>query len=476
MASLLTSLTFQCFQKYRYLTSAFIKPGHPLRSRIMDKYNSMVTSVQNHSKVPSFMAKSQGKAPTIELEWDGSQYTAKLTDTNNVLGNYTFSSDYSAMKFTTSGNVLTIASPTAPTGNVTVSASKKDSKRMGLVVWDDGSFGPGVGQQNTVTYTQSVTDPIAAYLKLNVSYGSAKIVKTSEDGKVEGVTFRITGNGIDQTVTTNSRGEVQIDNLQPGEYTVTEQMAGDYVPQEPQKVTVQAGQTATVSFNNSLQKGSLTVTKNSEDGLNSGVRFHLYGTSSMGETVDLYATTNSSGVAQFTDVPIGSGYTLEEVDTAVRYVVPSSQSVNVEWEKATNLMMVLSAIPDIEITCTDSCECFDDNQAYLRGRLQEEGNPLVRQLLEQDREMLDRAQAEMATARQFLFISRCKGMKADQVFQAVNRIEKVISEQGFEVRRMRKSDIKRFLAIYFDASMNGDQMPDTDGGQFFEVQAYEPED
>ena len=61
--------------------------------------------------------------------------------------------------------------------------------------------------------------------------------------------------------------------------------------------------------------------------------------------------------------------------------------------KIRHLMMVLSAIPDIEITCTDSCECFDDNQAYLRGRLQEEGNPLVRQLLEQDREMLDRAQA-----------------------------------------------------------------------------------
>ena len=160
-------------------------------------------------------------------------------------------------------------------------------------------------------------------------------------------------------------------------------------------------------------------------------------------------------------------------------VSPTNISVlshtNVEI-KIRHLMMVLSAIPDIEITCTDSCECFDDNQAYLRGRLQEEGNPLVRQLLEQDREMLDRAQAEVATARQFLFIGRCKGMKADQVFQAVNRIEKVISEQGFEVRRMRKSDIKRFLAIYFDASMNGDQLPDTDGGQFFEVGQYEPED
>ena len=67
-------------------------------------------------------------------------------------------------------------------------------------------------------------------------------------------------------------------------------------------------------------------------------------------------------------------------------------------------------------------------------------------------------------------------MKAEQVFQAVNRIEKVISEQGFEVRRMRKNDIKRFLAIYFDSSMNGDQLLDTDGGQFFEVQMYEPEE
>ncbi|WP_322174494.1 SpaA isopeptide-forming pilin-related protein [Acutalibacter caecimuris] len=314
----------------------FIKQGHPLRSRILDHYNSMVTSVQNHSKVPSFMAKSKGKAPTIELEWDGSQYTATLTDTNKVLDNYTFSSDYTGMKFTASGNTLTITTLTAPTSDVTVSASKKDSKRMGLVVWDDGTFGPNSGKQDTVTYTQPVTDPIAAYLKMKVSYGSAKIVKTSEDGKVSGITFQVTGNGIDQTVTTDSKGEVQIENLQPGEYTVTEQMSGDYVPQEPQKVTVQAGQTVTVSFNNTLQKGSLTVTKNSEDGLNSGVRFHLYGTSSVGETVDLYATTNSSGVAQFADVPTGSGYTLEEVDTAVRYVVPAAQTTKIEWEKVTN--------------------------------------------------------------------------------------------------------------------------------------------
>ena len=144
--------------------------------------------------------------------------------------------------------------------------------------------------------------------------------------------------------------------------------------------------------------------------------------------------------------------------------------------KIRHLMMVLSAIPNIEITCTDSCECFDDNKSYLQMRLSEEQNPKVRKILKKDIEMLDHVQAEMATARQFLFIMRCKGMKPEQIFQTVNRTEKVISEQGFEVQRMKKADIKRFLALYFDASMNGEHMPDVDGEQFYEVDDEETED
>ena len=58
--------------------------------------------------------------------------------------------------------------------------------------------------------------------------------------------------------------------------------------------------------------------------------------------------------------------------------------------KIRHLMMVLSAIPDIEITCTDSCECFDDNKAYLQGRLHEEQNPQVRRLPEQDADCRNR--------------------------------------------------------------------------------------
>ena len=87
--------------------------------------------------------------------------------------------------------------------------------------------------------------------------------------------------------------------------------------------------------------------------------------------------------------------------------------------------------------------------------------------------MLDELQTEMATARQFLFIARLKKQKEKQSFDAANRIEKLISEQGFEVRRMRKPDVKRFLAIYFEANMNGEQMPDVDGEQYFDAESDE---
>ena len=143
--------------------------------------------------------------------------------------------------------------------------------------------------------------------------------------------------------------------------------------------------------------------------------------------------------------------------------------------KIRNLMHVLSTLPNIEITCTDSSECFDDNKAYLSERIMYEMNPQIRSLLNKDREFLDNIQLEMATARQFIFIARCRNAKPEQVFSELNRVEKTLSEQGFDVKRMTKEDTKRFLAIYFDASYNGEQIPDVDGVQFLPVE-YENQD
>ena len=313
-----------------------ISTNHPLYSQIMSYYNSIAASVQRHSKVPSFLAKSAGKARIIELEWNGEAYTATLTDTNGVLSDYVFSASTSGIRFSVSGNTLTITADDAPSDTVTITAEKRNSQRRGVITWTDGVYGPNGKLQDTVTYAQTVNDPVKGYLNIKVSYGSAKIVKTSEDGKVEGISFTITGNGMNKTVTTGAGGVIQIDNLAPGVYTVTEQNYDKYEPQEVRRVTVVSGQVATVNFNNTLKRGTLIVTKTSEDGLNEGMKFHLYGTSLSGLAVDEYAVTDSTGKTVFSDVLIGTGYTLEEVDTANRYVVPAKQTAAVEWNTVTN--------------------------------------------------------------------------------------------------------------------------------------------
>lgn len=153
------------------------------------------------------------------------------------------------------------------------------------------------------------------------------------------------------------------------------------------------------------------------------------------------------------------------------HVVPTNISVlssaNIEI-KIRHLMQVLSAVPNIELVCTDSSECFDDNKEYLKRRLDEENNIKVKKIISSDVEFLDQIQLEMATARQFLFIARFKNLKPAQVFQHANRIEKIISEQGFETHRMSKNEIKRFIALYFESSINGDMLPDVDGEQYFD--------
>lgn len=314
-----------------------VNAAHPLRSKIFSYYDSMVASIQKHTVVPSFCNRSAGSAKTLELEWDGSKYTTTLTDANNVLSNYSFSASISGVSFSTNGNKLTVSMEKAPSDAFTITASKKNSVRRGVVVWSEGKHGTGSSVQDVVSYAQEVGDPVSGYVRMKVSYGSCQIVKTSEDGKVDGINFTISGNGINQTVTTANGGKFQLDNLMPGVYTVTEQSIDKYVPQETHRVTVVAGQVATVNFNNVLKRGDLQVVKSSEDNLVEGVKFHLYGTSLADIAVDQYAVTDANGVATFKDVLISGSeaYTVEEVDTEVRYVVPENQTAAIQWKSVT---------------------------------------------------------------------------------------------------------------------------------------------
>ena len=328
----------------------YISAEHPLRSQIFSQYSAIESAVKRHTMLPSFFS-STADAGAYELKWDGEKYSVTLTDTNGVLGDYTFTSSTAGLNFSVDGNQLTITSSQALKGSVTVKAEKISAQRSGVVVWTDGVTGGGT--QDFATYGTTVSDQMVGYLNLEVKTGNMKLVKTSEDGKVEGISFTITGEGYNATKTTNAAGEIDITDLNPGVYTVTEQSIDKYEPQAAQRVTIVSGQTATVTFSNVLKRGSLEVTKTSEDGLVEGMTFHLSGTSLSGLPVDEYAVTDSTGVARFENVLIGTGYVLEEVDTPTRYVVPEAQTATIEWNEVTD-KTVNNILKKFRVTVTKS--------------------------------------------------------------------------------------------------------------------------
>lgn len=170
------------------------------------------------------------------------------------------------------------------------------------------------------------------------------------------------------------------------------------------------------------------------------------------------------------------GVKTDKAEIAFFSVEPTNISVlsaaNIDV-KIHHLMMLLSTIPDLEILALDSCECFDSNKTYVKKRLQTEQNEAVRKLLQEDFDFLDEIQVEMSSARQFVFALRFRREKDEQIFNTINRVDKAIAEHGFAARRMSKSEVKRMLALYFGTSINGEEIPDIEGSENFDLERQE---
>lgn len=334
-------------------------------SGVSKAYKEIVEFMQEHNTIPSF-ASSKKDSTAKELKWDGEQYVLKIKDENGILSKFDFTSSNSNVKVSRSGNTLTITSDKAITEEVLLTATKKIptvSSSAKLIAYGDPSL------QDVVTGVEN-TAAVKAYLNVKIPYGHVEIKKTSEDGVVSGIRFQITGEGIDKTVTTEKDGTIKIENLNPGTYTVTEMTEERYEDQKSQKVEVTGGKTTTVNFENVLKRGDLKVTKTSEDGLAEGMKFHLFGTSLSGAKVDEYATTDKNGVATFKDILISGKepYTLEEVETAVRYVVPEKQDVAINWNEVTKATVTNTLKKFlVEVVKTDAEKGSAQGDATLAG-------------------------------------------------------------------------------------------------------------
>lgn len=300
-----------------------ISSKHPLRSKIFSHYSRIEKSVKQHTTVPSFASRSKSKARSIELKWNGKNYSTTINDTNGVLSNYDFSG--SGLTFSKSGNSLTITAEKAPKDDVLITVNKKNSQRKAVITWTDEKIGPQSGQlQDIVTFGQSVSDPVKAYLNVKVSLGNAKLMKVSEDGEVANVRFHISGNGISKDVTTNANGEINIANLAPGNYQISEYTDVKYVPQDTQTVTIVSGQTASVQFSNVLKKFRVNVTKQDyEKGHAQGdakLGGAVYGLYKGDELVAQY-TTDSNGSFTTDYYVCGTDWTIKEITPSEGYLL-----------------------------------------------------------------------------------------------------------------------------------------------------------
>ena len=229
----------------------YYKSGVVPYDDVMTAYKGILNGIKTHRTIPSF------NSNTVELKWSNSnnRYEAKVTDSNGVIANFAITSGNSNLKFSKSGSTLTIYSTAVINSAATVTMTKTCT-----TVGADIGFVPD-DQDYNQSLVGRLTDPVTATLKVKTATGNARIVKTSEDGEVEGIKFTLTGNGLTYTGVTDSKGVFLKENIPAGTYTVTEESIDKYVPQKSQTVTVKGGETATVNFDNILKKFRVKVVK-----------------------------------------------------------------------------------------------------------------------------------------------------------------------------------------------------------------------
>ena len=284
-------------------------------------YNAISKAMAAHSTVPSFAAVLASKAPTHTMEYKDGKYQITLTDNNGVLSQFNYKTSGN-IAVSISGNKMTLATNSPITDEKTLSINKtvpSVSSNSVLVAHGDSS------KQDVITGL-AAPDPVPSIFKLKTSAGHLKIVKTSEDGNISGIEFTVKGSNYDKTAKTDSNGELILAGLAPGTYTVTEAPSDKYVDQPAQTVTVENGKTATVKFNNTINRGNLDIIKTSEDGVVADIQFTVTG-SNYNQT----AKTDKDGKISLTNLLPGT-YTVTEAPSE-KYEKQDPQTVKVEYGK-----------------------------------------------------------------------------------------------------------------------------------------------
>lgn len=308
--------------------------------------------MDNLNKKPSFNNTNVG---TIVA---GNSLT--VTDTNKVLSDYpAFTKNGSGWSITHSknSNSLTI--------KVDKSCTASSFKLANGEYYKDGTgdddelllYYPYGSEAYQKLIYSAYYDPVSMAFSGSITpLGDMKLVKTSEDGIVAGINFTLTGaNGFSKTVTTNANGEIDISDLVPGTYTITEENIDRYVPNQSQTITVSSGKTSSVSFYNILKKFRITVTKQDyEKGHAQGdakLSGAVYGLFKGNDLVAQYTTDSNSSFT--TDYYVcGTDWTIKEISPSEGYLLNDTvyrvgadpRDYNIEYNTAPDMTVMEQVI------------------------------------------------------------------------------------------------------------------------------------
>lgn len=304
-----------------------------LKDRPAEKaYNWILQQIQQHVQIPSFTAETLPEADTYTMKYnpETGKYSITLQDTNHTKADLKWEGNTN-ITVSRKGEQYTLTTAKAFNSTVTLKLQKQTlQKESGIFIW---------GMPGYQTMASGCEDALHFYMKLKTEEdGGLRIVKKAEDGQVNGVSFKIEGNGKSLTAATAKDGTVQVQNLIPGTYVVTEIQKDQYIPIDSQKVTIKSGVTTDVEFYNKMKRGTLKVIKTAEDGNVKDVAFRLFGTSAYGTAIDVTVHTDKTGCAVFKDLPISGEepYTLEETGVSEQYIKPDPQKITIRWNQETN--------------------------------------------------------------------------------------------------------------------------------------------
>ena len=296
--------------------------------QVSNYYYDYEAKIQKDKKSVSFakISKESAKASAVKAGADG---TYTFTDKNKQLENFDVTVNNGSV-VSKSGNSLKVKTDDGKTAVVTLTQNNlSDSGEFtGFLTLTSNS-------KQTLAKLKAGKRKYYAAVK-GLENGNLEIIKTSEDGIVSNIEFTVTGNGKTYNVKTDSNGKIKIPNLTAGEYTVTEKVPARYEKQKSQKVKVQAGKTASVSFSNTLKKGAIKINKQSEDGEVGNRTFEI-----KGNDKTYIINTNSDGIAMISDIPVYDKdnkkitYTISEKNVPIKYVIPANQKATLTADATT---------------------------------------------------------------------------------------------------------------------------------------------